>query len=82
MERFFLYYDAPITSASNSLLVNPLLHEFLFSFVFEILPKIGCYRLPTLRRSAHMKLFWQSLLILRSKFWPNVVPRPRYATKC
>ena len=25
--------------------VNPLLHELLFSLVFEILPKIGCYRL-------------------------------------
>ena len=36
---------------------NPLLHEFFFSLVLEIEPKLGSYRLPTRRRSDHRKFF-------------------------
>ena len=38
-------------------LFNPLLQEFFFPSVFEIWPKIGCYRLPTHRRGAHTNFF-------------------------
>ena len=51
-----------------------------YSSVFEIEPKVGCYCLLTHRRGSHRN-FLLSLLILKSKFWPNVAPRPRYATK-
>ena len=37
--------------------INPLEPEFCFSLIFEILPKNGSYRLPTLRRDAHRKFF-------------------------
>ena len=68
---------------SNSLhLINTLLHEFCFlSFFFDIYPKIGFYCLPTHKRGAHRIFFPWSLLILKSKFWPNVVPWPRCCTK-
>ena len=45
------------------ILFNPLLHEFFFSSVFEnlIKPKIGCYRLPTHRCSAHIIIYYPFL---------------------
>ena len=33
--------------------------------------KIGSYRLPTHRHSAHRKKFWWSFHIEKSRFWPN-----------
>ena len=78
-EDFVLLSDAVLITSIVSF--NPLLHAFFFSSVFEIWPKIGCYRLPTHRSGAHRKLFWPYLLILKSKFCPNVAPRSRYATK-
>ena len=33
---------------------------------------IGPYRLPIHRHGAHMKIFPQSILILKSKFWPHI----------
>ena len=41
-----------------SFLFNTLFHEFYFTSVFKIQPKIGSFRLPTNSRDAHIKLFW------------------------
>ena len=51
--------------------VNPLLHEFFFSSVYEIYPKIDSYRLPTHRRGVH-KIFLLSLHILKLKCWSYI----------
>ena len=49
---------------------------------FKVILRIKVnYCLLTHRRGAHRKLFWPSLLILKSKFWPNVALRSRYAAK-
>ena len=51
--------------------VNALVTEFCLSYIFEIYSKIGSYRLPTHKRSAHRKFYQYSLLIWKLKFWPN-----------
>ena len=38
-----------------SFLFNPLFHEFYFTSVFKIKPKIGSFCLPTHSRDAHRK---------------------------
>ena len=43
----------------------------LFLWFCEILPIIAFYYLPTYRRA--LKKIWLSFLILKSKFWPNVL---------
>ena len=39
------------------IITNPLFHEFHFTSVFQIIPKIGSCRLPTHRRGAHRIFF-------------------------
>ena len=57
-----------------------MLHEFFFRrfLRYSIREAVIVYRLID---AALIRIFLLSLLILKSEFWPNVVPRPRYATK-
>ena len=61
--------------------LNHLFQEFYFTSIFEILPKIGSYRLPTHRRGAYRKIFPWSFLISELKFKSNVLCRWRYEAK-
>ena len=48
--------------------LNHLPPKFFIPSMLEIKPKIGSYRIPTLRHCEHRNLFVGSLLILKSKF--------------
>ena len=50
---------------------NHLRTEFKFSSIFEIMNKIGSYRLPAHRRSTHRKYFRISFLNCVLKFQAN-----------
>ena len=54
---------------------NPLPHEIYFPSIYELSPKTGSHRLRTHRRATHKNSFRLLLLIIESKFWPNVSQR-------
>ena len=85
IQSLFMAYISLNQKANESLHestinINPLLHKFFFSSVFEAMPRIGCYRLPTHRRGAHGK-FLLSFFIKKSKFGSCVHYSDRYVTK-
>ena len=70
----------------DSISINPLLHEFSLPSIFEIFQSsVDFWRqVPIVCRllDAGLRNFFPwSLLILKSKFLPNIVPRPLYAAK-
>ena len=63
-------------SSEHRILLTHCSMNSVFRRFFEIKPCLQIHR-----RSPHRKYFSRSLLILNSKFMPNIAPGPRYAAK-